>query len=166
MSPSALLKDIARGLGALAQGHRHQVVSNILHALSQRREPPVLVVDEGHHLGGRLDTLETLREIGDRGRIGMIVAGHDDLESIFRDRATGPYEQWRSRFDRRERLPGLSEDEVRMIARGELGEVSSQVLAVLARASAVTHRGFKYLSARALFKALRQGLLKRSKKVQ
>jgi DNA transposition AAA+ family ATPase len=142
------------------------VTANILHALSQRREPPVLIVDEAHHLGGMVETLEALREVGDRGRIGMIVAGHDDLEAVFRDDA-GPFEQWRSRFDRRERLPGLSQDEVAAIARAELGEVSSQALAVLVRASAVTHRGFKYLSARALFKALKQGLAKRSKgKVQ
>ncbi len=156
MSSSALLKEIARGLGTLAQGHRHQIISNILYALSERPQPPALIVDEAHHLGGKIETLEILREIGDRGRIGMVVAGHDDLGEIFHDDARAPLEQWRSRFDRRVRLPGLKKDEIDLIARAELGDVSDAALHKLRHGCEVAHRSEKYLSVRTLLKIISQ----------
>jgi type II secretory pathway predicted ATPase ExeA len=165
MAPSALLRELARGFGALANGapgERYQLTSNILLAISERKRKPVLIIDEAHHLGGNRATLEILREICDRGRIGVVVAGHDDLEDIFLVRRPGSkvsqLEQWVSRIDYRDRLPGLSTDDVRTIVRGELGAVADAVVSTCIGACEVEDKvtGRKYRSVRRLMKALRQ----------
>ena len=158
MGRRPFVAEVARAIGAFASGHAHGILGGILHALRGRRNRPALIVDEAHHLGGNLPTLELLREIGDRGKVGLVVAGHDNLEEIFQSKKAGPLEQWFSRIDYHRRLPGLSAEEVKRIARAELGEISEAVADSIVKNSRVEdyREGKPYLSARRLFKVLAQ----------
>jgi type II secretory pathway predicted ATPase ExeA len=141
------------------------VLTNLLYTLEQRQRPATIIIDEAHHLGKRVDSLEVLREIIDRAGVGMILAGHDNLEDIFMAKRGGPLEQWFSRIDYHKRLPGLSSSEVERIVRGELGDVSEAGLrAVIEGARVKDYReGSTYISARRVFKMTAQ--VERSKRV-
>jgi DNA transposition AAA+ family ATPase len=168
MSPLALLKEIAVGLGAYVRADRHATTRNILYTLRRRTSPVAIIIDEGQHLAKRLDTLETLREVADRGRIGLLVAGHDNVEDIFRPRPDCQLEQWRSRVEQhRYCLPGLSEDEAREILRGELGTLPEKTVKIFTEGSTVddTRKRTKYISARRLFNAIRDFKEKKESKV-
>jgi DNA transposition AAA+ family ATPase len=158
MGRKSLTKEIARGLCSVAVGTVSDMITNILHTVSERKRPPALIVDEAHHLGGSLDTLEVLREIADRAQIGMVLAGHDNLEDIFQSKRGGLLEQWFSRIDYHKRLPGLSADEVRRIARAELGELSENALKAVVEGTRVKdyREDETYLSMRRLVKVLTQ----------
>jgi len=162
MTARSLLQEIARAFVCYVPGTAYQVATNLIHTLRRRTARPALIVDEAQHLGhnrrgGDLERLEVLRELIDCARIGMIIAGHDDLETIF-DPQRSPLEQWVSRIDYRLRLPGLSQAEVRQIAGQELGKVSERVLAEILKQSEADDRRLrtKYYSARYLFKVLAQ----------
>jgi DNA transposition AAA+ family ATPase len=165
MAPLHILKEIGRGLGASVSGDRYTVLTNLLYTLEQRQRPATIIIDEAHHLGKRVDSLEVLREIIDRAGVGMILAGHDNLEDIFMAKRGGPLEQWFSRIDYHKRLPGLSSSEVERIVRGELGDVSEAGLrAVIEGARVKDYReGSTYISARRVFKMTAQ--VERSKRV-
>jgi len=130
MSPRALLIHVALEVGAFSRGSRDTLMANILLKLQARRKPAALLVDEAHLLKGQYVTIETLRELADRARLGMVIAGHNDLEEIFRE-GLAMMEQWVSRIDRRHRLPGLSESEARAIATEELGQMPKAALDAL-----------------------------------
>lgn len=164
MAPLHILKEIGRGLGASVYGDRYSVLTNLLYTLEQRQRPVAIIIDEAHHLGQRIDTLEVLREVIDRAGVGMILAGHDNLEDIFMAKRGGPLEQWFSRIDYHKRLPGLSSSEVERIVRGELGEVSDAGLKAVVEGARVKdyREGSTYISARRVFKMTAQVLRSKS----
>jgi DNA transposition AAA+ family ATPase len=157
MTRKSLLQEIARALVCYPGGQTHQVLTNLIFSVRRRRPAPTLIVDEAQHLRGDRRMLEILRELADRARIGLIIAGHDNLEAIF-DPQTSPLEQWVSRIDYRLRLPGLDEKEVREIANAELGPLSDPVMTIILKESRADDRqtGQKYFSARYLFKIIKQ----------
>jgi len=157
MTPKSLLQEIARALVCYAGGMAHQVMTNLVYSLRRRNPRPALIIDEAQHLRGDLRMLEILRELADRAQIGLVIAGHDNLEAMF-DPRTSPLEQWVSRVDHRLRLPGLREKEVREIATAELGPLSERALAEILEQSQADDRMTrrKYYSARYLFKIIKQ----------
>lgn len=158
MAPLALLREVGLGVGAYLSNSRHQMVRSILRELKGRRSPLALIIDEAQHLAKRLDTLEVLRELGDRGRIGLLVAGHDNVEDLFRPQRGGYLEQWRSRIEQhRRRLPGLTESEAREIIAAECGALPLKTQGILINDSRVEDlRGkSRYISARRLFNSIR-----------
>lgn len=158
MTPLALLQEIALGLGADVSFSRHSVLRAILYTLRHRKSAVAIIIDEGQNLAKRLDTLETLRQVCDRGRIGLCIAGHDNVEDIFRPRGDGQLAQWRSRVEQHRRcLPGLSPSEAREIIQGEIGTVPEKVTETLLGGSLEhdTRKRKDYVSARRLFNALR-----------
>jgi DNA transposition AAA+ family ATPase len=172
MAPLSLLREIATGLGAYVGRDRSVTMRNILYTLRRRKTPVALVIDEAQHLARRLDTLEILREVGDRGRIGLLLAGHDNVLDLFdMSGSRGQLEQWRSRVEqKRRRLPGLSKDEATDILRAELGPVPARVLKDAIDGSTVTderapimpgRERASYISARRLFNSIRDFKQKR-----
>jgi Cdc6-like AAA superfamily ATPase len=158
MTPLALLEEIAVGLGAYVGKDRHATLRNILYTLRRRKSPVAIIIDEAQHLAKRLDTLEILREVADRGRIGLLIAGHDNVEDIFRPRPDCQLEQWRSRVEQhRYCLPGLSEQEAREILRDDLGALPERTMKTFVEGSTVddTRKRTRYISARRLFNAIR-----------
>jgi DNA transposition AAA+ family ATPase len=168
MTPAWLVQEIALGLGAHVASNRHATLRAILHTLRHRKSPVAIIIDEAQNLARRLDTLETLRQVRDRGRIGLLIAGHDNVEDIFRPRGDGQLTQWRSRVEQHRRcLPGLSESEAREIIQGEVGAVPEKVAATLV-ATSMEHDLRKrkdYISARRLFNTLRDFKEKKESKV-
>ena len=72
-----------------------------------------------------VDTLETVRRLGDllRGKLGLIVAGNEQIISLFKPRQGRYFEQWRSRIEQRElRVLGPTREEARGMVMAELGE--------------------------------------------
>ncbi len=172
MAPLSLLREIATGLGAYFRQDRSGTMRNILYTLRHRKTPVALVIDEAQHLAKRLDTLEILREVGDRGRIGLLLAGHDNVLDLFEMSCNrGQLEQWRSRVEQRKRrLPGLSEEEATDILRAELGPVPAATLKDAVEGATVTDERAPtmpgrqrpcYVSARRLFNSIRDFKQKR-----
>lgn len=121
MSVLALLKRIGRAAGVrIGQHIRERILHNIIEALSRRESLPAIVVDEAQHLS--VVCLEILREIHDRSGCGLVLAGsHNLYQGFTRPERRAHLEQWLSRIDHRDQLPGLHEDEVAQIAMRELG---------------------------------------------
>lgn len=157
MGRRSLAQEIARQFVVFPDGPAYQIITNVVFALRRRRQRAVLIVDEAQHLGGQLNLLEMLRELVDRAGIGLIVAGHNQLEQIF-DPYRSPLEQFIQRFDHRLRLPGLAEKEVREIAGTELGPLNERTLKEILKQSEARDRQTRtaYYSARYLFKVIAQ----------
>lgn len=169
MTATALLKRIGHEVGALIGGtFRERVLRNLLDSLTRGEHPSAIVIDEAQHLG--VPCLEVLRELHDRSGSGLVLAGsHDLFEKFLKSRAQ--LEQWLSRIDHKEPLPGLLEDEVREIAARELGNgqpaklsdklaqaiiSASRVDDIFARDASGKVSPAKYLSVRRLVKVLAQ----------
>lgn len=157
MGRRSLAQEIAQQFVVFPDGSAQQILTNVISTLRRMRQRAVLIVDEAQHLGGEFKLLEMLRELVDRARIGLIVAGHDKLEQIF-DPDRSPLEQFVQRFDHRLRLPGLEEKEVRDIAAAELGPLSERRLKLILKESEARDRQARkdYYSARYLFKVIKQ----------
>lgn len=175
MAPLSLLKRIGRQAGCgFKTIFTEGMITRLLAHFAATERPPAIIVDEAQHL--HIHTLELLRELHDRSGCGLVLAGsHNLFENFLRDR--GRLEQWFSRIDFKDPLPGLTEDEVYEIAASELGngqpaKLSEKQLSTLVRACRVDDvfaRGedgkpcaAKYLSARRLVKVLAQHKAKRS----
>jgi DNA transposition AAA+ family ATPase len=119
MPPRALLHRIALATGgAIPQRSREQLLAGLIRYFRSRPSPGAIIVDEAQHLG--IEALEILRELNDRGHCGLVLAGsHNLYENFLRGRQH--LEQWLSRIDHKEPLPGLLEKEAEEIARRELG---------------------------------------------
>jgi len=168
MTPAWLVQEIALGLGAHVGNNRHATLRAILYTLRHRKSPVAIIIDEAQNLAKRLDTLEVLRQVCDRGRIGLLIAGHDNVEDIFQPRGDGQLAQWRSRIEQHRRcLPGLSQSEARKIIQGEVGAVPEKVAETLVAGSMEhdTRKRKGYISARRLFNALRDFKEKKESKV-
>jgi len=125
MTILSLLKCIREAAGVVAfSGSRHGIISGLRNRFrqlaSEGQHPPAIIVDEAQHLS--VDCLETLRELHDEAACGLVLAGsHTLFESFVRPERRPHLEQWLSRIDHREQLPGLLKDEVAEIAARELG---------------------------------------------
>jgi len=169
MTATALLKRIGREAGSLIGGSvRERIMRNLLDVLMRGERPSAIVIDEAQHLG--VACLEVARELHDRAGCGLVLAGSHDLYEKFLKSRT-QLEQWLSRIDHKEPLPGLLEDEVREIAAQEMGngqpaKLSAkqvQMLVAAARVDDIFARDAngrlapaKYLSVRRLVKVLAQ----------
>ena len=175
MTPRALLKRIGREAGVFTNvASVERLVSSILAEFRERKRPPAIVVDEAQHL--EIWPLEILRELHDRSGCGLVVAGsHNLYQNFLRGRAH--LEQWLSRIDYKDPLPGLLPEEVREISVRELGNgepaklsevqlkkivAACSVEDIFARGGDGKPRVAKYLSVRRLVKFL--GQVKKSRK--
>jgi DNA transposition AAA+ family ATPase len=169
MTPMALIKRIGREAGAvIGARERDRCIKNLLDALGRQGQTPALIIDEAQHLP--VSALELIRELHDRSGCGVVLAGsHDLFEKFMKSRAQ--LEQWLSRIDHKEPLPGLLEEEAREIAARELGnghpaklsDKQIQAFISASRVDDVFARGTdgrlaprKYLSVRRLVKVLAQ----------
>ncbi len=149
---------MAAGLGAPYAYSVDTRREHILWALRRRKDPVALILDEAQNLRGRIDTIEVLREIGDRGRVGILVTGHDELFQVFQPRKGMQFEQWRSRIEQKKRrVLGLSEAEAREILSGELGSLPEPTVKAFVEPATVedfqSHKS--YVSARRLSNAIK-----------
>jgi DNA transposition AAA+ family ATPase len=119
--PNDLLKRVAMEVGALQTGGIDRIINNLRHHLRQTKT--LLVFDEAQFLD--IAGLETLRELLDIGLVGLLFAGSHQLEDTFKrlDMA-----QWRSRIRKGEGLPGVSDEEARLILRNELPKIADAAM--------------------------------------
>jgi len=160
LSPRALLGRVAAGLAAPYACQTDSLRQAILYALRQRKTPVALAIDEAQLLYSRVDTLEVLRRLGDaaRQRMGILVAGNEQVINLFEPRRRNYFEQWRSRIDQeRARVLGPSISEARAIVASELPEANASQTAAAVEASVVTDPIGKkqYVNARRLFNTIR-----------
>jgi len=167
MSSRALLLGIAKGLGApyapWASGLRESILYTLRGRSPQSPEhlgrdsaSVVIALDDAQLLYHELDTLEALRRLVDlsEGRVGLIVAGNEEIERLFEPRRGRYMEQWRSRVEQKAvRVLGPSPTEAAEIMRAELGRVSEPTLERCTVKDPRTKRD--YVSARRLFNAIR-----------
>ncbi len=175
MPPRSLLKRIGREAGVFTNvASIERLLSSVLAEFRVQKRPPAIVVDEAQHL--EIPSLEILRELHDRSGCGLVLAGSHNLYQNFL-RGRSQLEQWLSRIDHKDPLPGLLEDEVRDISCRELGngqpaklgeaQVKKIVAAcsvedIFARGGDGKPRVVNYLSVRRLVKFL--GQVKKSKR--
>jgi DNA transposition AAA+ family ATPase len=165
--PRALLKRIASASGAIITSiYNDQILNGLVRSFRARRGKLAIIMDEAQHL--TVEALEILRELHDRSGCGLVLAGsHNLYENFLRGREH--LEQWLSRIDHKDPLPGLLEDELREIASRELGngqpvklsEKQFKTLLDACRVDDIFARGpggkpqpRKYLSVRRLVKVL------------
>jgi hypothetical protein len=159
MSPTVLLSRIARALSVPYAQSVDAVRQNLLYVL-RRRKGVAVALDEAQHLYSRIDTLETLREIGDLAgnHMGILVAGNEQVLDLFEPRRKVHFEQWRSRIQQLEEcVLGPARPEARRMILGELpGTSSSQVEAIIDGCEVKDPKTQKaYINARRLFNTLR-----------
>jgi DNA transposition AAA+ family ATPase len=165
MTATVLLRRIAAAIGAPYAQQLDGMRQQILHTIQRRRASLALVMDEADALYHWVETLETLREIGDRARVrpgqagvGILVAGNERVMQIFDNRRGVYFEKWRARIEQQElRVTGPAADEAEMILRGELGEVkkatSAHVVECCTVQDPVSHKS--YVNAHRLFNTIR-----------
>jgi hypothetical protein len=159
MTPAAMLRKISMAISAPYAQSADALRENIIYTVKARRSPLVLALDEMDLIEKDVDTLETVRRLGDllRGKLGLIVAGNEQIISLFRPRQGRYFEQWRSRIEQRElRVLGPTREEARGMAMAELGKANDDQVTGLLDDCTVTdplsHK--KYISARRMFFAI------------
>jgi len=136
MTANVLLRRIAAQIGAPFGQYTDGIRQSVLYAISRRRDSVALVLDEADALYRWVETLETLREIGDLARarpghpgLGILVAGNERVMQIFENRRGVSLEKWRGRIQQRElRVLGPSAEEAARILREELPELKDELL--------------------------------------
>ena len=159
LTPSGLLRRISMCLGTPFANAREVMLQALLFATRQRRTPLALMIDEAQHLYRAVDTLETVRDFGDkaRGRVGILMAGNEDVLRLFEPRRGIFFEQWRSRIEQKTvRLTGLTGPECRQIVASELGQLKPETVEMILGKPVVDPETRRhYYSARRLFHAIR-----------
>ena len=125
MTSRTLLARMAQALGAPYAYCTEPLRQAVLYAVRKRKTPVAVVLDEAQHLFKQVETLETLREMGDlcRRRMGILVAGNEGVLHLFDSRQGIYFEQWRSRVQQIEvKVLGPSREEARRMLLSELGE--------------------------------------------
>jgi len=159
MRPLELLKAIAEAIGCCGTGGRAAVLKMI--RLTLKGRPAVIAFDEAQHLD--IACLETVRELLDLQRIGMVFMGSHELEHTFLRNAVH-LEQWNSRFYAGATLPGMTKEEGSRAAIEELGaDATPAVIGEMLKGALVPHLRQKpgrgkldtYISARRLFNSIR-----------
>jgi type II secretory pathway predicted ATPase ExeA len=160
LSPRALLGRIARGVAAPYAQQSEPLREAVLYTLRRRKRPVAIVIDEAQLLHSRIDTLETLRRLGDksRGRIGILVAGNEQVLQLFEPRRNVYFEQWRSRVEQEEaHVLGPNEAEARKILAAEVPGIKAaaadEIVAGTKVQDPLTKRN--YVNARRLFNTIR-----------
>ncbi len=128
MRPGTLLRRISAWIGAPYAQSIDAMRQNILFEARRRRSPLALVIDESDHLYSWVETLETLREIGDlaRRKIGILIAGNEKVEQIFENRRSCYLEKWRARIQQSScRVQGATMDEAAEIFTAEVGRAKA-----------------------------------------
>jgi hypothetical protein len=175
MTPTVLLRRIAAALGAPYAHYLDGVRQQVLYTIQRRKTSLALVLDEADALYRWVDTLETLREIGDLARarlgrpgpapygaragVGILVAGNERVMQIFENRRGVYFEKWRGRIEQQEvRVTGPSVEEAERILRGELGELKKTTVASIVEGCTVHDPISKkeYVNAHRLFNAIRE----------
>ncbi len=160
MSPSVLLGRISQALSVPYAYSVDGIRQNLLQALRRRKSPVAVALDEAQHLFPRVDTLETLREVGDlaRARVGILVAGNEQVLRLFDPRRKVHFEQWRSRIQQlEEHILGPARPEARRMVTGEMPSLSAGKAEALIDSCEVKdpESGKTYVNARRLFNTLR-----------
>lgn len=170
MTPSVLLSRIGASIGAeYAQGTEGKREA-ALSILRGRTAPLGLVIDEAQILYDQVETLETLRRLGDRarGKLGILVCGNEEVLQLFEPRRRSYFEQWRSRIEQREvRVLGPSRAEARKMLDAELPGISERGAATCLDACTEHDPVGKkeYISVRRLFDNVRDFRTLRAKQV-
>ncbi|HXJ95415.1 MAG TPA: AAA family ATPase [Terriglobia bacterium] len=159
LTPPGLLRRISTFLGAPYAQSCEAMRQSLLFTIRQRRAPLALMIDEAQHLYRAVDTLETVRDFGDkaRGRVGILMAGNEDVLRLFEPRRGVYFEQWRSRIEQKTvRLTGLTGPECRQIVSAELGALKPETVEELLGKPVIDPETKRhYFSARRLFHAIR-----------
>jgi DNA transposition AAA+ family ATPase len=157
--PGDLMKRVAVAVGSIGTGNIDRIFSNLRFDFGRRKI--LLCFDEAQHLS--VECLETVRELLDEVRCGLLFAGSHQLENTFKRL---DMEQWASRLVQGAELPGVSEQEAASIIRTELGDLSEKkIAAVIGKCRATDLRKgmqVQYISARMLFWSI-QGIKERAK---
>lgn len=159
MTPAGILRKISRAVSAPYAQSADALRENIIYTVKARRSPLVLALDEMDLIEKDMDTLEAVRRLGDllRGKLGLIVAGNEQIITLFKPRQGRYFEQWRSRIEQRElRVLGPTREEARGMVIAELGEAKDAQVAGLLDDCTVTDplSRKKYISARRMFFAI------------
>jgi len=165
MTPNVLLRRVAAALGAPYAQYTDGIRQSVLYAIRKRRSSLALVMDEADALYKWVETLETLREIGDLARarpgrpgVGILVAGNERVTEIFENRRGVYFEKWRGRIQQQElRVLGPTPEEARRMLEGELGEVKETTARVIVDGCAVKDpiSRKEYVNVHRLFNAIR-----------
>ena len=158
LSPRGLLGRVAQALWAPYAQYTDALRKSILYTLGRRKNPVALVIDEAQLLYSRIDTLETLRRLGDhaRGKLGIIVCGNERVEDLFEARRKNYFEQWRSRIEQetvRVLGPTVAEARKMLAAEGVDSFRGEFLIENCVETDPVGKK--KYVSARRLFNAIR-----------
>lgn len=159
MTPAGILRCIGKAVAAPYAQSGDGLRQSIIYTIKGRRSPLVLALDEMDPIEKDIDTLETVRRLGDllRGKLGMIVAGNEQILSLFNPRKGRYFEQWRSRIEQREvRVLGPTRDEARAMLTSELGGgTSAQIEGTLGDCEVTDPLTRKrYINARRMFFAI------------
>ena len=171
MTPNVLLKRIAAGIGAPYQQSTEGIRQSVLFAIRRRRRSLALVIDEADGLYRWVETLETLREIGDLAQpsvgvagVGILVVGNEPVTKLFANRRGISFEKWRSRIEQQElRVLGPSAEEAAGILAEELGELKEKTVQAIVSGCMVSDPVTRkeYVNVRRLFNSIRDFKAKR-----
>lgn len=171
MTPNIFLRRIAAALGASYAQYTDGIRQSVLYAIRRRRTSLALVLDEADALYRWVETLETLREIGDLARarpgragVGILVAGNERVMQIFENRRGVYFEKWRGRIEQQElRVLGPSVEEAAGILAEELGELKEKTVQVILDGCMVADPVSRksYVNMHRLFNAIRAMKAKR-----
>jgi DNA transposition AAA+ family ATPase len=158
LRPRDLLIKMAQACGAITSRSTQQIMRSLAFELRGRRV--LFVLDEGQHLS--IECLEIVRELSDEPpHIGLLITGSHQLLNTFKQHAA-KLEQWNSRLAAGIELPGIGTDRAMAIVRSMLPAATERQAKQLVRDSQVTDiyqgKGHDYISARRLFKSLRNVL--------
>lgn len=111
-----LLRRIGETLGVPTQRTRERVLNSIVRKLRALR-PAVILIDEAQRLVEHsIEPFETLRDLPDVARCGVVLAGHFNFLKAISNGMGRDLEQWLSRIDARDHLNGLQADELQRVA--------------------------------------------------
>jgi len=159
LSPRGLLARIAMGLAAPYACQTDALRQAVIYTVRLRKAPVALVIDEAQLLYNRIDTLETLRRLGDalRRRLGILVAGNEQVTKLFEPRRRNYFEQWRSRIEQEKaRVLGPTAAEARQMVAGEIPQANASQIEAAIEDSTVSDplSEKKYVNARRLFNTI------------
>jgi len=111
-----LLRRIGESLGVPTQRTRERVLNSIVRKLRALR-PAVILVDEAQRLVERnIEPFETLRDIRDDAKVGIVLAGHFNFVKALSNGLGRDLEQWLRRIHTCDHLRGLQTDELQRVA--------------------------------------------------
>jgi type II secretory pathway predicted ATPase ExeA len=160
MSPRLLLARIGQIIAAPFAYGIEPLRRAIMATLRKRQRPLALALDEAQLLYKRFDTLETLRRLGDAAgpRLGILIAGNEQVTHLFDTRPAAYMEQWRSRIDQIDvRVLGPTTVEARRILAEEIPSLKDRAAELIIEGATVNDPISKkpYVNARRLFYAIR-----------